>query len=138
MSSKQIRWRLGMLLFVMLFTPTLPAQGEESRTPLAIDWECLQGDWQRSDGSYMIRVEDINNSDPIEVLYFNPNPVHVAEALTFFEGGLKGLFVKLEATRYQGSTYTLYYDNKQDALVGFYYHGQLQQRFEVVFLRRRY
>ncbi len=137
MFSKQHCCLLGVILIGMFFVPTLPVQGKEFRTPLSIDWKILKGDWQRTDGNYMIRVEAVGKTGPVTVLYYNPAPVHVARSHTFLKNGLKGLFVKLEDSRYQGSTYTLYHDDKQDALVGFYYHGQLQKSFEVIFLRRK-
>lgn len=133
---KQIYCVLGVILTWMLFISPLPAQAEEFRSPLKSNGETVQGDWQRTDGNYMIRVEPISQDNPLTVQYYNPAPVHVAQSHTFLENGVQGIFVKLEDNKYQGSTYTLYYDNKQDALVGYYFHGQLQKRFKVIFLRR--
>jgi hypothetical protein len=51
--------------------------------------------------------------------------------------GLIKLFIKLQDKGYQGSTYTLYYYAEKDALAGFYYQANMDQTFEVVFLRKK-
>lgn len=134
--SKQIYCLLWLIIAVASPFPSLPVQAEDFRVPLMINWQTLQGDWLRTDGNYMIRVEAVGKDGQAMVQYYNPASVHVAKSHTFLEKGLKVLFVTLKDTRYQGSTYTLYYDDKQDALRGIYYHGQLQKSFEVIFLRK--
>ena len=97
----------------------------------------LNGEWVRSDGGYMIQVSNAKSEGPVDVAYFNPGPIHVAEADVSLWKGLKKLFVKLQDKGYPGSTYTLYYFEDKDALAGFYFQANMGQTFEVVFLRKQ-
>ena len=120
---------------ILLLSP-LTAQSNEFRAPLRIDWQVFQGTWQRTDGNYRMQVEAVKTVGPVTVHYYNPSPVHVAVAYTFVKDAFQGLFIKLEDTGYQGSTYTLFYNKAEDVLTGYYFHAQLQQTFEVVFVRQ--
>ena len=110
--------------------------GEEPPSPVIINFGVLQGDWQRMDGNYVLRVDEIKTNLPVKVHYFNPKPIHVAEATVAIEKNLKKLFVRFQDREYEGSTYTLYYFAEKDALVGYYYQAHIKQTFEVFFLRK--
>ena len=83
----------------------------------------LTGDWVRSDGNYSLRVQNVDQDGSVNVAYFNPNPIHVAEANVSMWKGMMKLFVKLQDKGYPGSTYTLYYFEEKDALAGFYFQA---------------
>jgi len=96
----------------------------------------ILGKWVRMDGGYVIKVNDILPDGTVETTYFNPASIHVSESRVSMWKGLVKLFVKLQDQRYPGSTYTLFYYTEKDALAGFYYQAELEQTFEVVFLRK--
>ena len=96
----------------------------------------ILGEWIRMDGGYVIKVKDIKPDGTIEAAYFNPAPIHVSESRISMWKGLVRLFVKLKDRGYPGSTYTLFYHTEKDALAGFYYQAELEQTFEVVFIRK--
>jgi hypothetical protein len=82
-------------------------------------------------------VSNAGAHESVDAAYFNPNPIHVAEADVSMWKGLKKLFIKLKGKGYPGSTYTLYYFEEKDALAGFYFQAQTGQTFEVIFVRRQ-
>jgi hypothetical protein len=100
------------------------------------DFQVFMGDWVRPDGDYTIRVSNIYSDGRVDAGYFNPRPIHVAEASVSVQKGLLKLFIKLQDKGYPGSTYTLYYYAEKDALAGFYYQAAMQQTFEVMFFRK--
>jgi hypothetical protein len=109
--------------------------GAVGETPEA--YRRLVGDWLRPDGGYVLSVRGVSPDGAAEVAYFNPRPIRVATATARQEGGLAGLFVKLDDVNYPGSTYTLGYDAASDQLKGIYFQALQQQTYEVVFVRRR-
>lgn len=114
----------------LVSTPTVPT------TPvgqaLVVVEERLIGRWQRTDGDYFIEITAIDANGALAAGYYNPYPIHVAEARSLPEADV---FIKLQDQNYPGSTYTLQYDPNGDTLTGLYFHAQLQQQFEVVFHR---
>lgn len=104
---------------------------------IKLDYTVVAGDWQRTDGSYLLKVTDVQPDGRTNVAYFNPKPIHVSASNIATQAKLIKLFVQFQDTGYEGSTYTLYYYAEKDALVGFYYQAVLGQTFEVIFLRNR-
>ena len=100
------------------------------------EFHVLVGDWVRTDGGYRIRVKDVMPGGLVDAGYFNPREINISEAKVSLWNSLKVLFIKLQDEGYPGSTYTLYYYAEKDALVGFYYHAEMEQTFEVVFFRK--
>jgi hypothetical protein len=100
------------------------------------DYGVVAGDWSRVDGDYTLRVKDVKVNGPVGVTYFNPRPIHVSDSRVSLQEGLVKLFVKLQDRGYPGCTYTLYYYTGKDALAGFYYQAEMDQTFEVVFIRK--
>lgn len=96
----------------------------------------ILGEWEQMDGGYVIHVNDIRPDGTVQAAYFNPASIHVSESRVSMWKGLVRLFVKLQGQGYPGSTYTLFYHKEKDALAGFYYQSELEQSFEVVFLRK--
>lgn len=100
------------------------------------DYKVLVGKWVRPDGGYVIHIRDVKPDGTADAGYFNPRPIHVAEAVVSTQKGLVRLYMRLEGKGYPGSTYTLYYYAAKDALAGFYYQAVLDETFEVVFVRQ--
>jgi hypothetical protein len=101
-----------------------------------IDYNSLVGEWARPDGGYIIRIQGIKPDGSIDVGYFNPKEINIAEANVSRWKGLNKLFIKLQDEGYPGSTYTLYYYADKDALAGFYYQAAVKETYEVVFIRK--
>ncbi len=101
------------------------------------DYSIIAGEWQRTDGGYLFKINDVQPDGRTDVSYFNPKPIHVAEAKISTQDKLIKLYVQFQDTGYEGSTYTLYYYAEKDALVGFYYQAVLDRTYEVIFLRKR-
>jgi hypothetical protein len=119
-------WLWGICL--MLSFPAIAAHAQ--------DYSVLNGEWVRPDGGYVLRVSNARSDGSVDTAYFNPGPIHVAEAGVSMWKGLKQLFVKLQDKGYPGSTYTLYYFEDKDALAGFYFQANLERTFEVIFVRK--
>ncbi|MGA6924475.1 MAG: hypothetical protein WBY88_02270 [Desulfosarcina sp.] len=119
---------LGLAMgIIMGLTPVL----------LAADYHPLIGRWQRTDGGYVIEIKRIAADGAMQADYYNPNPIHVARAAaSLFKEHLK-VEVELQDTGYPGSTYTLLYDPKKDALLGLYYQAVQRQNYDVVFVRMK-
>jgi len=95
----------------------------------------LVGDWLRPDGGYVLSVRAVDAGGQVEAAYFNPRPIHVARASASLVGNAMKLFVELQDVGYPGCTYDLTYNPNGDTLQGIYFQAQVQQRFNVVFLR---
>ncbi len=121
--------------FLLIFQSV---HAEEKLSPgTELDYGIISGEWQRTDGSYLIRVSDVQANGQVRVEYFNPSPIHVAQDAISTENKLIRLFVKFQDRGYEGSTYTLFYYAEKDALVGFYYQAVMDKTFEVIFTRKK-
>ena len=100
------------------------------------DYGVIAGEWQRTDGNYLIRISDVSADSQATVKYFNPRSIHVAEAAISTEKELIKLFIRFQDKDYEGSTYKLYYYAEKDALVGFYYQAVMDKTYQVIFLRK--
>jgi hypothetical protein len=131
-----------MLYFLLLatifsFTLSQPIHAEIKEPPSTKpDYTLISGEWQRTDGSYLLRVSDVQADGRAKVEYFNPSPIHVDDNSILIQKTLIKLFIKFQDKGYEGSTYTLYYYQKKDALVGFYYQAPMDKTFEVIFMRK--
>lgn len=101
------------------------------------DYTVMAGEWQRTDGGYLIKVSNVQTDGRTTVDYFNPNPIHVEHAAISTQKGLVKLFVQLQDKGYEGSSYSLYYYGEKDALAGFYYQAPTDKSYEVIFMRKR-
>lgn len=100
------------------------------------DFQAITGEWARTDGGYTVHVRSVKEDGTAHVGYFNPRQINVAEARVSVFKGLIELHIKLQDQGYPGSTYTLYYYEEKDAMVGFYYQAAADQTYEVIFLRK--
>jgi hypothetical protein len=107
-------------------------EGRQEKT----DYKKLVGNWIRPDGGYIISIRDINSDGRVQAEYNNPNPIKVSQAKISFKGNTVKLFLELRDVGYPGCTYDLSYDKQSDRLRGIYYQAAIQQKFDVIFLRR--
>jgi len=122
---------LALLITALLLCSFQSAFAAENQ-----DYSVLEGMWQRTDGGYLVKVSNVQADGRAKVEYFNPKPIHVEQAAISTQKNLVKLFVQLQDTAYEGSTYTLYYYAEKDALAGFYYQATLDRTYEVIFMRR--
>ena len=126
-----------LLLTGFFLIPLQSLFATESAEPVVqIDYAVMAGEWQRTDGGYRIKVDNILPDGMATVEYFNSKPIHVEKAEITTQGGLAKLFVQLQDKGYEGSTYTLYYYAEKDALAGFYYQAPMDKTYQVIFMRK--
>lgn len=128
-----------LLLFFtgfFLFIPGPICADEVGPSIAKAGYGTIAGEWQRTDGNYFIKVSDVQAKGQATVQYFNPRSIHVATAAISTGKKLIKLFIKLQDKGYEGSSYSLYYYAKKDALLGFYYQAPMDKTYEVIFLRK--
>jgi hypothetical protein len=96
----------------------------------------LVGRWQRTDAGYVIEIRTVDRAGAVDAAYFNPNPIHVSQALASDAGGALDLFIELMDVGYPGATYKLRYIPEYDALAGVYHQPTAGQDLEVAFQRK--
>ena len=136
---KNIRQIILLLLLgtVFFLNVTLSASADKGASPATgHDYAVIGGEWQRTDGGYLIKISDVQPDGRATVEYFNPSPIHVAQATISMQKELIKLFIKFQDKGYEGSTYTLFYYAEKDALVGFYYQAVMDKTFKVIFVRK--
>jgi hypothetical protein len=101
------------------------------------DYRQLVGSWGRLDGDYVLCISSINSDGTVQAGYFNPNPIHVAQANVRLQNKLIRLFIELRDVGYPGSRYELTYNPNQDMLEGVYFQAQIQQSYDVIFQRMK-
>ena len=95
----------------------------------------VKGRWLRPDGGYILAITAIAADGRAEAGYFNPNPIKVAWATVSAEGAEIRVKVELRDENYPGCVYKLTYAADKDRLVGTYFQAQMQQTYEVEFVR---
>lgn len=124
------------LFLIFLLACSFQVAADTALSEEQIDFKVLIGEWVRPDGGYILRVKEIRPDGSIDICYFNPKEINIAEANVSEWKGLVKLFIKFQDEGYPGSKYTLYYYPEKDALAGFYYQATMGKTFEVVFLRK--
>ncbi len=109
------------------------AAGSESRSR----FQKLLGKWVRPDGGYILEIRSADEQGELDAGYFNPNPIHVAQAQASEQGSWIKVFIELRDVNYPGSTYTLAYDSAADQLKGVYFQAVERQQFEIQFERMK-
>ena len=129
------RKKTGFLLILLagMFSLSSMTVAISAESP---DFNFVIGEWGRSDGDYTLRIRGVKPDGSVDLGYFNPDKIHVAESSISNYKGLVKLSVKLQDRGYPGSTYTLYYYAEKDSLAGFYYQAAMDQTFEVIFFRK--
>ena len=118
---------------------TAPAATAAATTPAATVPAAgvakVKGRWLRPDGGYILAITTIAADGRAEAGYFNPNPIKVAWATVNAEGADIRVKVELRDENYPGCLYKLNYAPDKDRLVGTYFQAQMQQTYEVEFVR---
>jgi hypothetical protein len=114
---------------------TQTSSREAVQTVSPDNFQNLVGRWIRPDGGYIIEIRNVDSNGLLQAAYFNPRPIHVAQARLTFVNKEPQVFIELRDTGYPGATYTLSYLPEQDMLAGLYYQPTAGQSFEVVFVR---
>ena len=128
---------LSLLIAGALLSLFQPVIASETAAPVVQqDYTVLAGEWQRTDGSYVVKVSNVQADGKAIVEYFNPKPIHVEQAAITTQEDLIKLFIKLQDKGYEGSTYTLYYYAEKDAMAGFYYQAAMDRTYQVIFMRK--
>ncbi|BBO74846.1 hypothetical protein DSCW_22630 [Desulfosarcina widdelii] len=102
----------------------------------ADDFRPLKGQWQRTDGGYVIDIRSVAPDGRMDAAYYNPRTVNVHRAQASTVKGYLKTEIELRDSGYPGSTYTLLYQPDKDALMGIYYQAAYGQTYEVVFIRK--
>ena len=131
---------MTLLALTVLFVPAAVSAGDEKRPAVKAaqaEPNRVAGKWLRPDGGYVLELSDVKPDGKLKAAYFNPRPIHVAQAEWRSLGGRIQVFVELRDLNYPGSTYTLIYDPEKDCFDGYYYQAVQKQIFEVVFERMK-
>ena len=90
----------------------------------------------RADGGYVLEIRGADLSGVLDAGYFNPKPIRVSRAVWMQGGEGLQVAVELNDVGYPGATYVLKYDTQADQLVGKYTQPQMQQTFDIEFVRQ--
>ena len=96
----------------------------------------LLGKWLRSDGGYVLELRGAELSGVMQASYFNPKPINVSRAIWMQGAAGFQVVVELNDVGYPGATYLLTHDAQGDRLVGQYTQPQMQQTFDIEFVRQ--
>jgi hypothetical protein len=124
--------RQGTLLG-LLAVAALLAAGCADRTMA----RSLKGRWTRPDGGYVLEIRSVTADGKLDAAYFNPRPIHVADARASREGSTIRVYIELRDENYPGSTYNLRFDPQSDRLSGDYYQAAARQRYPIYFVRMK-
>lgn len=118
--------------------PAAPAPAAPAATTAAIPEGVKKflGRWVRADGGYVLELRNPDLSGKIEASYLNPKPINVSRAIWMQGGSGLQVAVELNDVGYPGATYLLSHDAQGDRLVGQYNQPQMQQTFDVDFIRQ--
>ena len=94
------------------------------------------GRWVRADGGYVLELRNPDISGKMEASYLNPKSINVSRAIWMQGGSGLQVAVELNDVGYPGATYVLSHDAQGDRLVGQYTQPQMQQTFDVEFIRQ--
>ncbi len=96
----------------------------------------LFGKWMRSDGTYVLELRGADISGVLDAGYFNPKSINVSRAIWMQGAAGLQVMVELNDVGYPGATYVLTHDTANDRLVGQYKQPQMQQTFDIDFVRQ--
>jgi len=131
-----MKWQKTTAPAMAAFCLALMLIGGNAAPAQPFDFSVIAGRWDRLDGSYSLRVENVNSDGTADVSYFNPGKIHVSENRVSTQDGRIKLFVKLQDEGYPGCTYTLFYYPEHDVLAGAYHQAAVDRTYEVIFVRK--
>ena len=126
-----------LLIAVLIFLFTKNNENKITSNKKAADKNLLVGDWVRTDGSYLIKINKVNEDGILEAQYYNPNPINVESAKWEEVYDNLKLTIVLRDVNYPGSTYTLNYLSDRDFLAGEYFQAVERSTFYVEFSRNK-
>lgn len=114
-----------------------PGPGVANAAPVLRDApvERVVGRWCRPDGGYVLEIRSVGPDGEAQASYFNPQPIHVAQAKVSRESGGLRVYVELRDVDYPGSSYRLVYDPAGDCLQGTYYQAVAKETYDIFFVR---
>ncbi len=77
MQQKQIK--LSILVIILTWAVSFPV-AETAVSAEQSDFKIIIGKWVRPDGGYVVHIRDIKLDGSVDVAYFNPNKINIAEA----------------------------------------------------------
>ncbi|HEY1108695.1 MAG TPA: hypothetical protein VGE76_08690 [Opitutaceae bacterium] len=119
--------------------PSAKAEPAKAATSAAVPEGVAKmlGRWMRLDGGYVLELRNPDISGKLEAGYFNPKSINVSRAIWMQGSGGLQVAVELNDVGYPGATYVLSHDAQGDRLVGQYSQPQMQQTFDVEFVRQK-
>ena len=127
--------KLWTSLLVVAVLCTGCGKTDPAKTAPKSDYLKLVGKWLRPDGGYVVEIKSVAADGKMEAAYFNPNPIHVSQAVASREGSIIKAFIELRDENYPGCTYKLVYDPVGDRLTGVYFQAAQQQFYNIEFTR---
>ena len=124
-------------IIILVFFLTKNGGDNTSSNREDVDKNLLVGDWIRTDGSYLIKINKVNDEGTLEAQYFNPNPINVESAKWEESYDNLKIIIVLRDQNYPGSTYTLDYLPDGDFLAGEYFQAVERSTFYVEFARKK-
>ena len=125
-----------LAIIILVFFITKNGGDTVSSNRKASDKNLLVGDWIRTDGSYLIKINNVNKDGTLEAQYFNPKPINVESAIWEESYSNLKITIVLRDVNYPGSKYTLNYLPDRDILAGDYYQAAQGLNFYVEFVRK--
>jgi hypothetical protein len=125
-----------LAIIILVFFITKNGGDTVSSNRKASDKNLLVGDWIRTDGSYLIKINNVNKDGTLEAQYFNPKPINVESAIWEESYSNLKITILLRDVNYPGSKYTLNYLPDRDILAGDYYQAAQGLNFYVEFVRK--
>jgi hypothetical protein len=125
---------LFLLLGAILQTPVQAQPGEALQVPWP-GFEVLKGRWLALKGEVPLEINKIDSLGRKKVQYFNPKPVHVAQAQAARDGKETNVLMKLRDPGSPCCTYDLTYEPGLDQLKGISWQKGNPKSTEVVFIR---
>ena len=108
-------------------------ENSATKTGAKVEFNRVIGRWVRPDGGYVIEIRNVTSGGIMDVSYYNPNPINIAEGVAQIHDGRLHIFIKFDDKNYRGSTYDLTYNPKEDILTGTYFQALMNQTFDVFF-----
>ena len=128
-------------MFIVIFislnaVPTVKA-ADAPKPAAKVDSKHLIGHWARTDGDYILEINEILKDGKLKAAYYNPRPINVHRAEFSRKDGVLVVYVELRDVNYPGSKYNLKYDPKSDKLIGTYFQAVQGETYDVEFSRSK-
>ena len=126
-----------ILVVVLIILLTNNSEVTDPSRKEVADNNLLVGTWLRTDASYLIKINGVNNNGTLDAQYFNPKSINVGSAVWEENYGNLKMTIVLQDVNYPGSKYTLNYLSDRDILAGEYFQAVQGSTFYVEFTRNK-